>query len=385
VLRVIARLNVGGPAHHVSLLSGRLDAERYESLLVAGTIGHGEASFDDLVEHYGARLLTTPELGPELAPGRDGRALLALASIMHRFRPDIVHTHTAKAGTLGRLAARMALGTRAVVVHTYHGHVLKGYFGPARTEIYREIERGLALMSDCLVGVSEAVVRDLVSLHVAPFAKFRTIRLGLELDEFFHVTPEAGAPLRRELHVQDGEILAVFVGRLVPIKRVDLLLKAVVAARAQGARIRLAIVGDGELRRYLEEFSNALGLDGIVSFLGFRRDLPSIAAATDVAVLSSANEGTPVALIEAAAAGRPAVATAVGGVADIVTPATGRLVSPDGAEGLAAALVELAAGHDLRRVLGEAARRHVRSTYTADRLVADVDDLYRELLAERAG
>ena len=155
VLAVIARTNVGGPAHHVGLLTGRLDPDRYASLLVSGSLGRGEASFDTVIDRFGARRQLVPELGPELHPGRDAQALRSLVRVMRRYRPAIVHTHTAKAGTLGRIAARVALGPRPVVVHTYHGHVLRRYFGPLKTEVFRTMERALARVSDCLIGVSQ--------------------------------------------------------------------------------------------------------------------------------------------------------------------------------------------------------------------------------------
>jgi glycosyltransferase involved in cell wall biosynthesis len=386
VLRVIARMNVGGPAHHVSLLGGRLDPQRYESLLLSGAVGPGERSFDALAERYGARRETVPGLGPELDVRRDARALRSLVRTMRRFRPHIVHTHTAKAGTLGRVAARLALGPRPIVVHTYHGHVLRGYFGPAKTLVFRGIEQGLGRVSDCLVGVSQATVDELVELRVAPPERFRVVPLGLDLDRFLRIDiGDRGSALRAELGVGDDELLAVFVGRLVPIKRVDVLLHALAHARAGHVRLRLAIVGDGESRGALEETAAALGLGDVVAFLGFRQDLDVVAAATDVAVLSSDNEGTPVSLIEAAAAARPAVATAVGGVPDVVMPTGGVVVPPGDFRALGEALMALAQDDDRRRRMGVAAREHVRTRYDAGRLVSDIDWLYRDLLAARTG
>jgi glycosyltransferase involved in cell wall biosynthesis len=385
VLRVIARMNVGGPAYHVSLLSGRLNPERFETLLVAGTVGRGEASFEDLAERSGARLLRLPVLGPEIDPGRDPRALAALVRTIRRFRPHIVHTHTAKAGALGRAAAVIAGRRRPVIVHTYHGHVLRGYFGPRVTAAYRAAERGLAHVSDRLVGVSQAVVDDLVELGIAPRERFTVVPLGLDLDRFLAVPAASGGAVRTELGIADDDVLAVFAGRLVPIKRLDVLLDGVAAARASGARLRVAVVGDGELRARLEGRAAALGIDHAVTFLGFRRDLDTVLHAADVAVLSSDNEGTPVALIEAAAAGRPAIATDVGGVADVVTTETGLLVAPGRPDSFAAALTQLAARPDERRRMGSAAREHVRDRYAAGRLLADVEALYDELLLGRHG
>ncbi len=385
VLRVIARMNIGGPAYHVSLLSGRLDCERYETLLLTGALGSGEGSFEELAQRYGATRRVVPGLRPELDPLSDLRALLSLVRTIRRFRPDVVHTHTAKAGALGRLAGIITPGARPVIVHTYHGHVLSGYFGPALNVVYRNIERLLAMKSDCLIGVSSATVAELVELRVAPAHKFRTIPVGLDLERLLAVGRSDGAPFRVEVGVGTEDVLAVFVGRLVPIKRVDLLIEAVALARAAEPRLRVAIVGDGELRGALEQQASRLGLEETVRFLGFRDDLPAIAAGSDLAVLASDNEGTPVALIEAAAAGRPAVATAAGGVADIVTDATGILVAPGDARAFADALLRLASDPDARERMGLAAREHVRERFAANRLVSDIDRLYQELLAERAG
>jgi glycosyltransferase involved in cell wall biosynthesis len=381
VMRIIARLNIGGPAHHVSILSGRMDRARYRTVLLAGSVGAGEGSFDDLAERYGATRRTVPGLRPELEPLADLRALFALIGEIYRYRPQIVHTHTAKAGTLGRLAALLTPGVRPLLVHTYHGHVLTGYFGTAKSGLFRWIERALGRRSDCLIGVSEATVEELVELGVAPREKFRAIPIGLDLDRFLTAERADGEQFRREVGAAPEDVLAVFVGRLVPIKRVDLLIEALAQARAAGAPLRLAVVGDGELRAELEALASTLGVGDAVSFTGFRTDLPAIAAASDFAVLSSDNEGTPVALIEASAAARPSVATDVGGVRDIVTPSTGLVARPGSAEDLARALVAIADDPDGRRQMGDAARAHVRARYSAERLVADITGLYDELCA----
>jgi glycosyltransferase involved in cell wall biosynthesis len=382
VLRVIARMNVGGPAYHVSILAGGLDSARFKTQLLAGAIGPGEASSADLVPRYGADLHLVPGLGPELHPVGDLRALVHLVLAMRRFRPDIVHTHTAKAGALGRAAALIGRH-RPIIVHTYHGHVLTGYFGPLTSEIYRRVERWLARRSDCLIGVSEATVAELVGLGVAPPVKFRTIPVGLDLEPFLEHRPSERAAIRAELAVEEGTTLALFVGRLVAIKRVDVLIDAVAHARELGADLRVAVAGDGELRPELEARASARGLGDSVAFLGYRDDVPALVAAGDLAVLSSDNEGTPVALIEAAAGARPAAATNVGGVADIVTPETGLVVPAQDPIALGGALAKLASEPALRIALGESARAHVIGRYGAERLIADIGALYEELLQER--
>ena len=382
MLRVITRLNMGGPAHHVSLLGSMLDRERYETLLLHGEVGAGEASLADSIRARGVPLAKVPGLRPELRPHDDIRALASLVRAIRRMRPDIVHTHTAKAGVLGRRAAVLAGPPRPVIVHTYHGHVLEGYFGPVRNAAYRSLERQLGRVSDALIGVSSQTVDDLVRLGVAPWSKFRVIPVGLDLDPFLAALPGAGTAFRREMGASVDDVLLTFVGRLVAIKRVDLLLRAVARARELGAPIRLALVGDGTLRPRLERLAAELGIRGDVCFAGYRTEMVDVTAAADIAVLSSDNEGTPVSLIEAAAAGKPAVSTSVGGVPDVVTRETGLLVPAGDAERLARCIVALAGDPALRATLGEQARQRVARRFSGERLVRDIDSLYTELTNE---
>jgi len=376
-------MNVGGPAHQVSILGGRLDRRGYETLLVTGRVAEGEGSAEHLARERGARLLTLPTLSPEIRPLDDLRALVSLIRIIRRFRPAVVHTHTAKAGFLGRIAARVAIRPRPRIVHTYHGHVLEGYYSRPVTALYRLLERVCATFSDALIGVSQSTVDDLVRLGVAPRERFRVVPLGLELEPFLALdeAPPANAPLRREAGAGAGEVIVALTGRLAPIKRVDVALKAVAHARAKGAPVRLVVVGDGTLRPGLERRAAELGLGDAAYFAGFRDDMPAVVAAEDVALLSSANEGTPVALIEAAAGGRPAVATDVGGVRSVIPDGAGRVVTPGDAEALGDALAELGADRNLRIAMGRAARAHVAARFGAERLVDDIDELYRSVLA----
>jgi glycosyltransferase involved in cell wall biosynthesis len=376
---VITRMNVGGPAYHVSLLSGRLDPTRYETLLVSGSVGPGEASFAELAERYGARLEAVPSLRPEIQPFSDVRAFLALVRIVRRFRPDIVHTHTAKAGLLGRAAALFVPRRRPVIVHTYHGHVLEGYFGRLQTAFYRVLERTAARFSHCLVGVSQATVDDLIRFDVALPSKFRVIPLGLELDRFVRVNGGQRKRFRDEMGARDDELLLAYVGRLVPIKRVDRAIRAIAQARAAGARVRLAVVGDGNLRPELEQLAESLNLNGHVRFLGYRSAPEEVTAGCDAALLTSDNEGTPVALIEAAATGRPVVATAVGGVPEVISDA-GLLVPAGDEQAIAASIVQLAERPELCDEMGQRGRARVLEGFASDRLLDDIDMLYIELL-----
>ena len=241
VLRIFSRLNVGGPSVHVILLTAGLKDRGYETLLVIGQESPREGNLFDLAARKGVACVAMPGLGREVRPWRDLRALLGLYRMMRTFRPHIVHTHTAKAGMLGRLAARVA-GV-PVVVHTFHGHVLRGYFGPLTTAFYRAMERGLGASSDVLVAVSDAVKRDLVGLGVAPDAKIRVIPLGLDLEPLAGALPRGS--LRGEAGVPGDAPLIGIVGRLAPIKDLGTFLRAAVAVRAAVPAARFAVVGDG--------------------------------------------------------------------------------------------------------------------------------------------
>ncbi len=380
-MQVIARMNLGGPAHYVALLSAQLDRHRYETLLVSGRVGPGEVEHTDL---DGVNIRYIDRLGPELRPKQDVLALIALIRLIRSFHPTIVHTHTAKAGMLGRIAALLAPGPRPVIVHTYHGHVLRGYFGGIRSGTFRRLERSLARVSDLLIGVSSATVNELVGLGIAPRSKFAVVPLGLELEPFLELGPEPDTRLREELGVGAGDVLFAYTGRLVPIKRPDLMLRAVAIARKGGAAVSVAVVGDGVLRPELENLARELECSDAVHFLGYRRDMARTLAGSDAALLTSDNEGTPVALIEAAAAGRPAVSTRVGGVSDIVIEGSGLLSPPGDEAAIAAHMAQLAEDPGLRHRMGSRAREHVRNRYSAERLLRDFDALYSRLLDSAA-
>ena len=384
VLRVIARLNVGGPALHVSYLSRELDKLGYETTLVAGSIGGSEGSMEYVADELGVRPVYLPALQREISPLQDLAAARQLLRLIRELRPDILHTHTAKAGAVGRLAVRMAGAARPrVVVHTFHGHVLRGYFGPAKTEAFRRLEQELARSSDALIAVSPEVRDDLVALGVAPAEKIAVIRLGLDLDQRLATPPGAADALRAELGVPDERFLVGWLGRMTEIKRADELLRAFAHLREGGADADLLLVGDGPLRADLEVLASELGIRDRTHFTGFRSDVGTIYAASDAIALTSANEGTPVSVIEAQAAGKPVVSTDVGGVRDIVTDGvSGFVVPPGDVDAVADKLRLLADDPELRARLG-AAGVSARERYSVPRLVHDVDVLYRDLL-ERA-
>jgi len=386
VLRVIARLNVGGPALHVAYLSAGLASRGYDTTLVAGTVGRGEESMAFVAEQAGVRIVTLAGLSREISPLQDTLAVLRLARLIRRVRPTILHTHTAKAGTVGRVAALLAGRARPpLVVHTFHGHVLRGYFSPARSAFFRVLERALARVTTVLVAVSPEVRDDLVSLGVAPAEKFAVIRLGIELEE--RVRPaQPRDEVRRRLGLPPERFVVGWLGRMTGVKQTSDLLDALGALRERGIDASLLLVGDGPDRVAFEERARELGLIRHCLFLGYQEDVASWYAAMDAVALPSGNEGTPVTVIEALAAGRPVAAYAVGGVPDVVREGVdGFLVPPGDTAALADRLADLAADPALRARMGAAGRERVLERYGVGRLLDDVDRLYRQTLARLDG
>jgi len=383
IVRVIARLNVGGPALHVAYLSAGLADRGYDTTLVAGTLAYGEESMATASEDRGVTVVPLVELHREVAPINDLRAVIKLARLIRRERPQILHTHTAKAGTVGRIAAVLAGDARPpIVVHTFHGHVLRGYFNPLLTLVYRVLERVLARVTTVLIAVSPEVRDDLVRLGVAPREKFAVVRLGIELEERVAAASTGRDETRRQLGVPAGAFVVGWVGRMTGVKRADDVIAAFAKLRDHGIDAYLCLVGDGPDRPALERRAHELGVVRRCLFVGYQRDVARFYDAIDALVLPSANEGTPVSVIEALAAGRPAVATAVGGVPDVVRSGVdGILVAPGDTESLARALLELAQDPALRARMGAAGREHVVSRYSVERLIEDMDRLYRSLLA----
>ena len=387
ILRVIARLNMGGPALHVAYLTAGLRERGYETTLVAGSLARGEDSMAFVADELGVGVLRIDELGREISPLRDLAATLRLARLIRRERPDILHTHTAKAGTVGRVAALLA-GRKGppIVVHTFHGHVLRGYFGPVRSLFFRLLERWLAGRTTALIAVSPQVRDDLVALHVAPPERFVVIRLGIELDKRVAGSRDGRLESRRYLGIAPDRFAVGWIGRMTTVKRTDDVLVAFKRLRDRGVDACLCMVGDGPDRAQLERRAHDLGIVRDTLFLGYQEDVAPFYAAFDALVLPSSNEGTPVSAIEALAAGRPVVATRVGGVPDVVEEGEdGFLVEPGDTDELADRLAQLARDPALRKRMGEAGRQRVLPRYAVERLVDDVDRLYRSLLSGASG
>ena len=383
VLRIIARLNVGGPSLHVAYLSAGLAERGYETRLVAGRVSEGEGSMEYVARELGVRPVMMPQLQRDIGPLADTASVLALRRMIREFRPHILHTHTAKAGAVGRVAAVLSGDARPqATVHTFHGHVLHGYFGKRTTGIFTAIERRLAMSTDALIAVSPEVREDLVRLGVAPRDRIRVIRLGLDLERRTAAPEGAREVERAAIGVPPNRFLIGWLGRMTEIKRVDVLLDAFARLRAWDVDADLVLIGDGPLRDELQRYAAELGIDERTHFVGYRDEVGSVYAALDAVALSSANEGTPVSVIEALAAGVPAVATDVGGVSDVVRDGVGGYLVPErDADALADRLRVLAVDSALRRQLGEGGARWVRDRYSVRQLIDEIDTLYRSLLA----
>jgi glycosyltransferase involved in cell wall biosynthesis len=383
ILRIIGRLNVGGPAIHVVNLTAGLDPHRYQSLLVAGSENEAEGSMLDFALAHGVKPTVITEIVTvfSLAP-RDGKALWKLYRLMRKERPHIVHTHTAKAGFLGRLAAGLA-GV-PIIVHTFHGHVLHGYYGPRKNWLLRQVERSLASFTDRLVTVSEHVKSELVSYGVAKAEKINVIPLGFDLEPFLRSRSYRGE-FRREMGLSGDTKLVGIVGRIFPIKNHSLFLESAARIAARDGSARFIIVGDGVLRPALELQAKELGIAERVLFTGWRRDLPTIYADLDVLVVSSENEGTPVSSIEAMASGCPVVATHVGGLPDlIINKKTGFLVQPRDADGIAASVLHLLHNPEMAHEIARNAAVAAQSRFALKRLISDMDRFYTNLLEQKS-
>ncbi|CAN5234845.1 N/A [soil metagenome] len=394
ILRIINRLNLGGPTYNASYLSKYLDGE-FETLLLSGMKDDSEESSEFIAESMGLEPMYLPDMHRSINPFRDRKAYAMVKDVIRDFKPHIVHTHAAKAGALGRLAAINS--NVPVVLHTFHGHVFHSYFHPLKTRVFLEIERYLAKRSTRIIAISELQKEELTqTFKVCDPNKVETIPLGFDLSRFQHDKDIKREHFRQQYQIADNEIAIGIVGRLVPVKNHPLFIKAIknVAARTNKP-IRAFIIGDGEDRLKLEalvrelnidcNFEGAKGPKSLLTFTSWIKDVDYAYAGLDVIALCSFNEGTPVSLIEAQAADKPIVSTEVGGIGDVVKVGRTALLSPtDDLPPFADNLLQLVNNDVLRQQMSHDAQSFVMEKYHYTRLVRQMGDLYNQLLLEKA-
>jgi glycosyltransferase involved in cell wall biosynthesis len=402
VVRVIDRLNIGGPAKHVVWLTAGLTAAGFDTALITGTIPAGEGDMSYFARAAGVNPLIVNEMSREIRL----RDFFVVAKLLRQFlklRPDIIHTHKAKAGAVGRVAAMIyKFATPGVlllrprpcrIVHTFHGHYFHSYYGRTLTRIFMAIERVLArACTDRVIALSEGQSHEISSQYrIGRPEQFRVIPLGFDLTE----TQGDRACLRLALCISPAEVAIGIVGRLSEVKNHDMFLQSAAMVLADPSdRVRFVIVGDGHLRERLERKSIRLGISDSVVFTGFRADAASIASALDIVALTSLNEGTPLTLIEGMSCGRPVVATEVGGVADLMGSRKrttdgftlwdhGVTVPGGDAKAFARALRFLVERPQLRIEMGDRARAFVTTSLSRERLLYNTAQLYNELVGLR--
>jgi len=424
IVRVFSRLNIGGPSIHTILLTAGLNNGNFTSILVKGSEDKDEGDMLYFAEKKDVKPIVIPEMGRSISILKDLKAFIKLYKLIKKEKPDIVHTHTAKAGALGR-GATILLRCREFtvrllkkiffyktpltlnnselkLVHTFHGHVFTEYFNSIISNIFVLIERILAKFTDIIIAVSEEQRREILDFGIGNKDKVITIPLGLELDRFLNLG-ELKGKLRAELNLTENIKLIGIVGRLVPIKNHTMFINAVSKLKEKNKelKIKFLIVGDGELRQELKDYVKEKELEKDIIFLGFRRDMEIIYADLDIVVLTSLNEGLPVALIEAMASGRAVISTKVGGVVDLFGKTDdmeykerneeksyefkncGILIKSDDRDGLALAMNELVKNDRLRERMGDEGRKIVYPKYDISRLIENMSKLYEGIVYKR--
>jgi len=409
ILRIIARLNVGGPARHVVWLTKELQDDEFQTVLIAGTVPDGEEDMSYFAAENGVEPIYLKEMSRELSI-RDLISIYKIYRYIRRESPDIVHTHTAKAGTVGRVAVFMyrwltwstlVLKPRNVrSVHTFHGHVFHSYYGRFKTAAFLRIEKLLArFATNKILAISSQQLNEINGkFGVGRKDQFSVIPLGIDTDSMVANESDRKA-FREEVGATERDVLVGFVGRLTEIKDLSHLLRVAAMyndlSRSAKPSIKFLIVGDGHLRESLQREAEGLGVLETVIFIGNRKDISTVYSGLDLVALTSKNEGTPLSLIEAMAADRAFISTEVGGVVDLLGDVRedaggfkicerGIGVEPGSTESYLSAVLRLAENKQLREKMGHAGRDFVEKHYSKQRLVADIKELYRDLAGARA-
>ncbi len=392
VLRILNRLIIGGPAINATYLT-RYMAPEFETMLVIGGRDDHEQDATHLTDQLGIVPVVVPDMKRAIRPADDRKAYKQVKALIEKFKPDIVHTHAAKSGAIGRLAADVC--DVPVVVHTFHGHVFHSYFSKWKTNAFINIERYLAKRSTGIVAISEIQKQELAHIYkICPEEKINIIPLGLDLDKFQQDQDLKRAIFRQRYHIEPDEVAIGIIGRIVQVKNHSLFVAAAAKLLAETSeKVRLVIIGDGDMREPMEAELRNAGIDYVYAKNEQRRatavctswqtDMAEVLAGLDIVALTSHNEGTPVSLIEAQAAARPVVSTNVGGVADVVKDdETGYIIEPGNVDSFAEALLHLVQQPHLREQFGQSGRRFVAGSYSYQRLVGDMSGYYNKLLEQ---
>ncbi|RLD63339.1 MAG: hypothetical protein DRJ01_04015 [Bacteroidetes bacterium] len=390
ILRIINRFNIGGPTYNAAYLTKYLSND-FETLLVGGEKEKSEDSSEYIIRNLGIEPVIIPEMHRSINPRHDLVAYRKLKKIIESYKPDIVHTHASKAGTIGRIAALRS--NVPVIIHTFHGHVFHSYFNSYKTKVFQNIEQSLAKKSSKIVAISDLQKKELTEKYnITSANNIEVIPLGFDLDRFHQNNALKRKEFREKYNIDDDEIAIGIVGRLVPIKNHDLFLESIKYIKENTSKkIRAFIIGDGESRHNLEKKSKELRLDYVdgtqtnkkatLTYTSWIKDIDFAYAGLDIITLTSLNEGTPVSLIEAQAANKPIVSTNVGGIENVVIPQTTALLSKnDDVNDFSQKLFSLIEDDNLRFSLSQKGWQHVHNKFHYSRLVSNTENLYYKLL-----
>lgn len=390
ILRIINRLNLGGPTFNVAYLSKYL-TPKYETLLVSGQKDDTEESSQFILDSLGLKPLYLPNMKREISWQDDRVAYKKIKEIINDYKPDIVHTHAAKSGAIGRLAAHSC--KVPVIAHTFHGHVFHSYFSPLKTRFFIEVERYLAKKSSAIVAISQKQKEELTTtFKIAPEKKIHIVKLGFDLEKFNTDKEEKRKQFRQEYLINEQDLVITITGRFVPIKNHTLLLQTIEKIKEQlPNNIRFFIVGDGELKEDLLSECNTRNLPytwfpenkerKLITFTSWKKDIDVVNAGSDIIVLCSHNEGTPVSLIEAQASGKPIISSNVGGVLDVVSSDNGLFFNSNNVSDFCEKLLLLINNRELQAKMSNFGWEYVKNEFHYQRLVNDMDKLYQHLLS----
>lgn len=382
ILRIVTRMSVSGVPLHCTNLAKQLDKERYEHLIIHGSLSDSEGDMSYLIADEPNVVI--PELIRELSFKHDIKAFFKIVKLIREYKPDIVHTHTAKAGMLGRLAAKLC-GV-PIIIHTFHGNVFRGYFSPLKTKFFINIERFLALISTKIIAISKIQKEELLEFKIAPAKKIEIVKLGFN---FSNVIPEPDlkTDFRKRFNLNQDDILVGIIGRVVPIKNhkmfVDIAEKVLKETKRN---IKFLVIGDGEERENIANYITEKQLDSFFIFTGYTRNLKEIYAEIDIVCLTSLNEGTPVAIIEAMANKKLVFSTNVGGIADFIdNNQSGFYFDIKDIDGYAHKLIDIINSFDSKdlNIIREKAHNVALNNFSVQRLIEDIDSLYSDLLTKK--